>query len=153
MIKNDIIKNICLIFKELIMLKKLSFLFLLLLFIAPAFSEDTKEDKTRGFQITEEEKNLPEWSDYMYNLELQIRSNWTPPVNCTSKNAVVLFTIAHNGELISSKIGKSSNSKDFDEKALDIIQKLAPFEPLPEKYKGESIVIDYTFSCNLNYGN
>lgn len=135
------------------MLKKLSFLFLLLLFITPAFSEDADENKTRGFQITEKEKNLPEWSDYMYNLELQIRSNWAPPQNCTSKSAVVLFTISHSGELISSKIGKSSGSEEFDEKALDIIQKLAPFEPLPEKYNGESIVIDYTFSCNLNYNN
>ena len=86
---------------------------------------------------------------YMRNLERKIKTNWKPLKENRSRQVVVLFKIAKDGSLISSKIVKSSGSKKNDKAALDAIENSTPFTSLPVGFKGSNIEIQFSFDYNV----
>lgn len=93
--------------------------------------------------------NPPYWSTYMSRLQHRIKMNWNPQKYNTSNSVVVLFKIAKDGRLLSCKIYKSSGINKVDDDALTAVRLTAPFEPLPNEYKGTSVDIQFTFDYNV----
>ncbi len=88
-------------------------------------------------------------AEYIKEIELSIKTNWTPPVGSNLKKASVKFTVNRDGELISNVLFSSSGMPDFDKSALDAIEMSKPFPPLPDELNRESLDIVFTFDFNV----
>lgn len=91
----------------------------------------------------------PDFGPYMRELQRRIKLNWDPPKGNESKTVVLLFKIAKDGRLLSSKIHKSSGLPTADQAALKAVELTAPFRPLPADFKGQSIDIQFTFDYRV----
>ena len=90
-----------------------------------------------------------DFGPYMRDLQRRIKMNWNPPKGNESKQVVVLFKIAKSGQLLSSKVTKSSGDTATDQAALNAIMLTAPFRPLPADFAEQSIDIQFTFDYNV----
>ncbi|MCM1264836.1 MAG: TonB family protein [Candidatus Gastranaerophilales bacterium] len=95
----------------------------------------------------------PDFGPYMRELQRRIKLNWTPPKGNESKQVVLLFKIAKNGQLISCRVFKSSGFPAADQAALNAVKLTAPFRPLPADYKGNNIDIQFTFDYRVFGGS
>ncbi len=109
-----------------------------------AKEESKKEDKKEETPI-----DPSIISNYIKEIELSIKTNWTPPVGSNLKKASVKFTVNKDGELISNSLFSSSGLADFDKSALDAIEMSKPFPPLPDKIDRETLDIIFTFDFNV----
>lgn len=89
-----------------------------------------------------------DFGPYMRDLQRRIKMNWDPPKGTESKRVVVLFKIAKDGRLLSSRIMQSSDIYDVDRAALSAVELTEPFRQLPPNFKGKSIDIQFTFDYN-----
>ncbi len=89
------------------------------------------------------------WAHYVSNVERNIKKNWHPPKNDTSKKVVVIFTIGKDGKVINKRIVQSSGIPIMDKSALDALDNASPFAPLPSEYKKQSVPIEFTFDYNV----
>lgn len=112
-----------------------------------------KIEKKNSHKMKPKKQSDVDFAPYMRNLQKQIKANWNPPKQEESKSVVVLFTINRDGTLGKSSILKSSGSEDMDNTALETLKNSAPFEPLPENYKGKSVDVQFTFDYNVIYKN
>ena len=87
----------------------------------------------------------PDFGPYMRELQRSIKLNWEPPKGSEDKTVVLLFKIAKDGRLLSSKIHKSSGLQSADQAALKAVELTTPFNPLPQDFNGENIDIHFTF--------
>ena len=86
-----------------------------------------------------------DFKPYMRDLQSRIKMNWSPPISGRDKTVEILFKISKDGRLLSYEIQKSSGITEVDRAAVQAIQLTAPFRPLPEGFKGDSIDILFTF--------
>lgn len=91
----------------------------------------------------------PDFGPYMRELQRRIKLNWDPPKGNESKTVVLLFKIAKDGRLLSSRVHKSSGLPTADQAALKAVELTAPFRPLPADFKGQSIDIQFTFDYRV----
>ncbi len=91
----------------------------------------------------------PDFGPYMKDLQRKIKQSWQPPRGNESKRVVVVFRVAHNGELEQIKVTKSSGEPTADDAAIQAIQRIFPFRPLPPEYTEENIDIEFTFDYNV----
>lgn len=108
--------------------------------------------KSNTAQINEDDDTNSkdvDFKPYMKNLQKQIKHNWSPPSQKSSKKTVALFKIKKDGTLSGLKILNSSGNEKYDQRALEAIKKTAPFLPLPEDFNGKSIDIQFTFDYNV----
>lgn len=91
----------------------------------------------------------PDFGPYMRELQRRIKLNWDPPKGNESKTVVLLFKIAKDGRLLSSRVHKSSGLPSADQAALKAVELTAPFRPLPADFKGQSIDIQFTFDYRV----
>lgn len=91
----------------------------------------------------------PDFGPYMRELQRRIKLNWDPPKGNESKTVVLLFKIAKDGRLLSSKVHRSSGLPSADQAALKAVELTAPFRPLPADFKGQSIDIQFTFDYRV----
>lgn len=89
----------------------------------------------------------PNMSDYIRNLQKRIKQNWNRGQSAWGTTRL-LFKIARDGTLLKVEINKSCGSKEADNAALDAVLKAAPFPPLPEDFKNDSV--DILFSFNVS---
>lgn len=100
-----------------------------------------------------------DFGPYMTRMQDKIKSNWAPPAVDINAQIVVKYRILKNGSLESYGISSSSGSQELDNAAIEALKKAAPFEPLPEGFNKESILVQFTFdyqkpnnqSSNQNY--
>lgn len=101
-----------------------------------------------------ENKDIPsEFTPFMRNLQVKIRSNWHPPKNDSSNTVEMLFRIAKDGSLISHEILKSSGIPEVDKAAVDALILSAPFEPLPKSHNESYVDVQFTFDYNVLKSN
>ena len=91
----------------------------------------------------------PDFGPYMRELQRRIKMNWDPPKGNESKRVVLLFKIAKDGRLLSSRVHKSSGLPSADQAALKAVELSAPFKPLPPDFRGQNIDIQFTFDYNV----
>ena len=134
-------------------MKKIIIVFFALSFIS-VFALDTPNDtKTDIQEQNNTQSSQRNWGPYMRELEQRIRRNWNPPKDGSTKRVVVTFTIGRNGTLLNKSITKSSGIPQADRAAMTAIELTAPFRPLPEEYKGDSVPIEFTFDYNVLNGS
>lgn len=80
---------------------------------------------------------------YRKDLLMRLAQNWHPKRNY--ENIILLLTINHDGNLLSSEIFQSSGNKKADKEALTAAQ-ATEYGPLPDWYKGEHL----TFKIELS---
>lgn len=95
------------------------------------------------------ENKEPDFGPYMEALQHKIKKYWTPPKENKTKKVVLLFKIDKNGKLLSNSVLVSSGKSNVDQAALKAVSLSAPFAPLPEEYKGNSVYIQFTFDYNV----
>ena len=80
----------------------------------------------------------------MEELERRIKMNWNPTKGNNSNPVIILLSIAKNGMLLNVEVHKSSGSQTFDNSAINAIRLTAPFKPLPQKFEGDKVDIQFT---------
>lgn len=101
------------------------------------------------------EKEFPNEADfeqYMRKMQKNIKANWNPPKNSASSSVTLKYSIQKNGELKNVSVIKSSGDEKIDFAAVKSLKMTAPFEPLPDSFKGNHIDIQFTFDYN-GYAN
>ena len=88
---------------------------------------------------------MADFNEYMKNVERRIKLNWNPTTESQNKVIIVLFEISKDGDLLRSKVIKSSGIDSVDKSAIQAIQLTAPFPPLPQSFNRDSIIIEFTF--------
>lgn len=86
-----------------------------------------------------------DFGPYMKRMQDKIKSYWVPPAMDLNAQIVVKYRILKNGSLDSYGISASSGSQELDNAAIEALKKAAPFEPLPEGFNKESILVQFTF--------
>lgn len=86
-----------------------------------------------------------DFGPYMKRMQDKIKSCWAPPAMDLNAQIVVKYRILKNGSLDSYGISASSGSQELDNAAIEALKKAAPFEPLPEGFNKESILVQFTF--------
>lgn len=90
------------------------------------------------------------FSLYIKNLSKDLKKKWHPQGANVISVTQILFELDKNGKLISSQVYKSSGSKNFDEKALNLVNSYK-FPPLPKNYSKQSVQILFTFDYKSYY--
>lgn len=109
-----------------------------------------KEKETAAKPPIKETKPDPALlNEYIKEIELSIKTNWTPPAGSNLKKASVKFTVDKDGELVSNVIYAGSGLMDFDKSALDAVEMSKPFPPLPDGLMRDSLDIIFTFDFNV----
>lgn len=90
----------------------------------------------------------PDFTEYLRKLQLRIRRAWMPPRQPNSKSTVIIFTIGVNGELLSTRMQRSSGESAMDDAAMQAIRNSAPFPHLPQ-YATDSVDVQFTFDYNV----
>lgn len=95
--------------------------------------------------------NSPNFSSlaYEYELEKQIKSNWTPPYGKASRQVTVYFKIAKDGTLLENSVKNSSGSSEFDRSVIKAVENSAPFKPLPKEIQNQYVEVNMTFNYNV----
>ncbi len=106
-------------------------------------------NKTNNINSSVTSNNDPDFGPYMRELQRRIKMNWEPPKGNESKTVILLFKIAKDGRLISQSVIKSSGMPAADRAAMRAVNLTAPFKPLPQEYKGDSVDIQFTFDYNV----
>ena len=89
------------------------------------------------------------FSSYMRNMQRSIKANWNPQKSNSSKRVVLTYKIGKDGKLLKYKVLKSSGDKSMDDAAIKALKKTAPFAPLPEEFKDDSVDVQFTFDYNV----
>ena len=111
---------------------------------AAAVSSQTKQ-KTVDRQYNGAEYFKP----YMEKLQKKIKSKWHPPKGYKTASTVVFFQIDRQGNILNTKVIKSSDIQGYDEAAIKAIKKASPFEPLPAEYKGKTVDVQFNLDYNV----
>lgn len=101
----------------------------------------------------ESNDNPSEFTPFMRNLQVKIKSNWHPPKNDSSNTVEMLFRIAKDGSLISHEILKTSGIPEVDKAAVDALILSSPFEPLPKSHNETYVDVQFTFDYNVLKSN
>ncbi|MBI3581278.1 MAG: TonB family protein [Nitrospinae bacterium] len=116
--------------------------------MAEAVGKEIRERKGGG--AVDIQKFPYDW--YLGIMESKVFGNWDAlQVNMSAlKNAkvVVLFSIDRSGKIVKSKIEESSDDAEIDKSALEAVGKSAPFAPLPEGYKEETLDVHFGFNIS-----
>lgn len=133
-------------------MKKILSISLILAFILTGvinytFAKESTNTTDNKNNLTVEEVDF---GPYMSKMQREIKANWNPPNIKTTKHVVLLYKINKDGTVPKSEILKSSGSKKMDASALEVLNKSAPFPPLPKKFKGDNIDVQFTFDYNVH---
>jgi TonB family protein len=85
------------------------------------------------------------WGPYLKDVSRRIRHHWSPSEERQDSGAVVTFTLAKDGTLLSEKLKKSSGSKAQDQAALSAVRYAAPFKPFPTNYPQNDFTLEHSF--------
>ena len=119
----------------------------------PAQSTNT-EETNKGVQILTPHEGV-DFTPYGNHLVESIKRNWYAQMPQEAKaglkgRVIVRFKIQKNGKLARvPMVESSSGSKGLDNAAVSAIRTSAPFEHLPEPFKGPNIELRFNFLYNL----
>lgn len=99
-----------------------------------------EQEKTSKDTLTQ-----ADWEPYMRELQRRIKMNWSPVAGSEEHTVDVMFKVAKDGRLLSYEIQKSSGISEVDRAAVQAIEFTAPFRPLPDGFKEDSVDIQFTF--------
>lgn len=88
------------------------------------------------------------FNSYIKRINKIIKLNWEPPYPTIGTSTIVRYTLNKKGEISNIKIVKSSGILQNDESAVKAIKISSPLPPLPEKYQGTSIDLEFHFDIN-----
>lgn len=102
------------------------------------------------YQLPKNE-NIPpdvDFGPWMKNFQKSIKRNWNPPKRIHSNQTVLVFTISKDGKLLNIRTVKFSDTESL-KAAIAAVENSAPFDPLPENFKGKDIDIKFIFDYNV----
>lgn len=129
--------------------KYLLLIFLSLVLQISVYAEDLQDENNflKEQTLSENKKVQSEveadFLPYLLEVERRIRHNWYPNTDDYSL-VTILLRIAKDGKLISTSIVKSG-TREANELAIQAVNLSAPFDPLPESFKGDYFDINFEF--------
>lgn len=93
-----------------------------------------------------EVSNFP-FTWYLQQVQRKVTEKWVQPTRTSGPGlrVVVLFEIARDGQVASSKVEQTSGNSWYDQSALRAIVEANPFPPLPEGFPGQSLRVHFGF--------
>lgn len=84
---------------------------------------------------------------YMASLQRKLKAAWRPPVGNRTKRIQVVFKVHRDGRISNRRITKSSGTPVADQAALDAVNRVKKFDPLPT---GAPANVDILFTFDYN---
>lgn len=84
---------------------------------------------------------------YIRKTRRSVKAKWYPPTKSLGKEATVVLTVDRKGQLLDSKITKSSEDKAFDESIIKAAN-VTKYEPLPKEFPYEKAEIEMAFGIH-----
>jgi len=127
------------------------FLLLLPFFMYAEYKLKLNNNQNNSYKSAKHQHNSeePYFDVYMTNLQDKIKSNWNPTEVKESRNVILLFKVDRSGNVLKTKILKSSNDPAIDMSAIEALKKSEPFEPLPKEFKGKDVDVQFNFDYNV----
>ncbi len=84
---------------------------------------------------------------YLRQIQEKVSQKWVQPGRTAEPGlrVVVLFEIARDGQVSSSKVEKSSGNAWYDQSALRAVIEASPFPPLPQEFPAQSLRVHFGF--------
>lgn len=84
---------------------------------------------------------------YLRQIQQKVSEKWVPPARSAEpgQRAVVLFEIARDGQVRTSKVEKSSGNAWYDQSALRAVMDATPFPPLPQEFPAQALRVHFGF--------
>ena len=89
------------------------------------------------------------FNNYIKTVREVIKKNWQLPTTNIPQRVVAEFTVGKTGEIYNEKIIISSGDIDIDNSVFEALRKSNPLPPLPRKYNGSSVNINFTFDYKM----
>lgn len=86
---------------------------------------------------------------YLKEVNRKVKRAWNPPRG-QPFSVEVIFRLGKNGQLLSTKIIRSSGKNDADRECLEAIVQAAPFQALPEACTLGLLDVHYTFNYKVD---
>lgn len=91
---------------------------------------------------------------YVALIQRTVRQNWytqeVSPQTPTGAKVTVTFRIARDGSPSDIRILQSSGYSTLDSSAMRAVQRVQDFSPLPSGYNKSNVMVQYTFTYDLN---
>lgn len=90
---------------------------------------------------------------YLQTIQRKISERWAPPLTSASgQQAIVIFEIGRDGQILGPKIEKTSGNALYDQAALRAIVEANPFPPLPAEFKEPLLRVHLGFNYAADRG-
>jgi len=103
-----------------------------------------KQEQVKQEQQNDDDVKI-DFTAYMKYMQKKIQKNWEKPEITPKKPTVVEFALRRDGKVTASAIAESCGDPELDKKAIEAIEKSSPFKKLPKEFKGEGVMINFTF--------
>lgn len=91
---------------------------------------------------------------YLERLQKKVELNWIIPEDKNAKSSVIEFTINSDGDVVFTKMLRSSGDEYFDKSTLMAIYKAAPFERFQGDYAaGTNLTFEFFFNSKISIMN
>ncbi|MEH1828804.1 MAG: TonB family protein [Nostoc sp.] len=101
---------------------------------------------TSGVDASSQDVDL---TSYLNKLKKRVQQQWLPGMSQSNRRTVLNFTVNRSGEVNNLNIVQTSGFRVTDEVAMNAIQRVALFAPLPTGYRKNYIDIEFTFDINV----
>ncbi len=102
-----------------------------------------KQEQAKQEQSEEDVKI--DFTAYMKYMQKKIRKNWDKPEITPKTPTIVEFALRRDGKVTATAISQSCGDQELDKKAIEAIEKSSPFKKLPREFKGEGVMIKFSF--------
>lgn len=92
--------------------------------------------------------NGTDYSFYLYNLQKEIESFWSPSLSTQNRALITTFSVNNDGSINHLSVIRSSGDQTFDTDALNAIKSAIPFDVLPEGTNKKPVQIQFGFFYN-----
>lgn len=87
---------------------------------------------------------------YVAIIQRTVSQNWysqlADPSASMGRSVVVTFTVHRDGSVSNARVARSSGVPSLDLSAIQAVQRVGAFGPLPREYSGSSVSVAYTFT-------
>lgn len=88
--------------------------------------------------------------DYLKALTSKVDQHWQRINIDASRQPIIWFVVNRQGQVMSMKVAQPSGDETADQAALEAIQAAVPFDPLPEQYVGEQLLVKFSFTYRVS---
>ena len=108
-----------------------------------------KTVQTKFHKRTPQSLQFVQYQYYYYLLRV-VQNKWINPLQDENIQACIQIAINKNGQVTSYELTESSGNKLYDDKAIETLLSITPFQPIPEILQKQELFLNFYFKGSGN---